>query len=138
MLPFLKTMFKFAGSINQKKKYYQYTWVSVKDFRDFLSLAGLLSEHFGEKDCYLAFLLSMMTQVDELYQARHYQMNFYEFIEALARVAEKASIILPKGKHPEQSVPDFDSRRHLPLHPKLEGLLMHIYFKLGEQIKQFF
>jgi hypothetical protein len=41
--------------------------VSVKDFRDFLNLAAILSEHFGEKDCYLAFLLSMMTQVDELF-----------------------------------------------------------------------
>ena len=134
----MKIVFKFAGSINPKKKYYQYTWVSVKDFRDFLSLASILSELFGEKDCYLAFLLSMMTQVDELYQARHYQMNFYEFIEALSRVAEKLSIVVPKGQEPEKSIPDYETRRQLPLNDKLEGLLMYLYFRLGEQIKQFF
>jgi phosphatidylserine decarboxylase len=46
-----------------------------------------------EREAYIAFLLSMMTQVDELNKARHYQMSFYEFLEALARVAEKVSIL---------------------------------------------
>jgi hypothetical protein len=59
-------------------------------------------------------------------------MNFYEFLEALGRVAEKVSIVVPKGKIPEQSIPDFETRRQLPLHNKLEGLLMYLYFKLGE------
>ena len=76
--------------------------------------------------------------MDELYQARHYQMNFYEFLEALARVSEKLSIVVPKGKEPEKSVPDFETRRHLALHEKFKGLLMHLYFKLGESIKLYF
>ena len=33
----------------------------------------------------------MMTQVDEIYNDRHLNMNFTEFIEAICRVADKLS-----------------------------------------------
>lgn len=74
-----------------------------------------------------------MTQVDELFHARHYQMNFYEFLEALARVAEKLSLIpLSYGK---EKIP-IEQRRLMLLHTKIEGLLLMIYYKLGEVIKK--
>jgi hypothetical protein len=39
-------------------------------------------------------------------------MNFYEFIEALARVSEKASLVPPKGREPRKSVlVDIDEKR---------------------------
>lgn len=54
-------------------------------------MANLLDENFAERDIQLAFNLSMMTQVDELNQDRIFQMSFVEFLEAVARVAEKYS-----------------------------------------------
>ena len=74
----------------------------------------------------------MMTQVDELFSARHYQMNFYEFLEALARSAEKLSLV-PMDRAKEKL--SIEQRRLLPLHFKLEGLLLTIYYRLGETIK---
>jgi hypothetical protein len=60
-------------------------------------------------------------------------MNFYEFLEALARVAEKISLIpLSFGK---EKIP-IEQRRLMPLHVKLEGLILFIYYKLGEVIKK--
>ena len=41
----------------------------------------------------MAFNLSMMTHVDELESDSIFQMTFVEFLEALARIAEKASPI---------------------------------------------
>jgi hypothetical protein len=60
-------------------------------------------------------------------------MSFYEFLEGLARVAEKISILpfedngfsLGKKKSLEE-------RRMVDLDIKLEGLLLFIYYKLGK------
>jgi hypothetical protein len=35
-------------------------------------------------------------------------MNFYEFIEGLARASEKISLSIPKGKDSIKSIPDID------------------------------
>jgi hypothetical protein len=56
----------------------------------------LISEFFTEKDAYMAFNLSMMTQVEE--DERQLRMNFAEFVEVLARLAEKLSPV-PIGEH---------------------------------------
>ena len=64
-------------------------------------------------------------------------MNFYEFIEAIARVAEKVSIIVPKGPY-ENNVPDIEARRLMDLHDKLDGVITYLYFRLGETIKKDF
>jgi hypothetical protein len=79
----------------------------------------------------------MMTQVDELFASRHYQMNFYEFIEGLARAAEKVALTVPKGPN-GTNVGDYQTRRELPLHEKLEGFILYLYFRLGENIKREF
>ena len=75
----------------------------------------------------------MMSQVDELFHARHYQMNFYEFLEALARVAEKLSLV-PLSQDKEK-IP-IEQRRLMLLHIKIEGLLLTMYYRLGEVIKK--
>jgi len=64
-------------------------------------------------------------------------MNFYEFIEAIARVAEKVSIIVPKGPY-GNNVPDIEARRLMDLHDKLDGVITYLYFRLGETIKKDF
>ena len=38
----------------------------------------------------MIYNLSMMTQVDEIHNTRHMDMRFIEYVEALARVADKA------------------------------------------------
>lgn len=60
-LPFLKLLFAYVAQINPKKKYYKYKWIQSCDFRDFLVECNLVTEEFVERDCYLAFLQSMMT-----------------------------------------------------------------------------
>jgi hypothetical protein len=60
-------------------------------------------------------------------------MNFYEFLEALARTAEKLSLI-PLGLKSEKT--PLEQRRLLPLHLKIEGLLLAIFFRLGDTIKK--
>ena len=64
-------------------------------------------------------------------------MNFYEFCEGIARVAEKISIIIPLGLD-GSNVVDHVSRRELPLDEKLDGLILYLYFRLGDQIKREF
>ena len=64
-------------------------------------------------------------------------MNFYEFLEAIARVAEKISILPFRNKNSNSRTKlNLESRRLEPLHLKLEGLLLYIYYKLGKSIKK--
>lgn len=101
---------------------------------------GVVNENYSEREVYLAFLMSMATQVDELYSARHYQMNYYEFLEALARSAEKVSIVLPKKDEKPEAVSqlNYEQKILLSLDRKLKGFLMHIYLRLSDKIKDTF
>lgn len=83
-------------------------------------MANLLDENFAERDIQLAFNLSMMTQVDELNQDRIFQMSFVEFLEAVARVAEKYS---PQPLTQTEPMP-YEAKNNLPLHFKIEGLMI--------------
>lgn len=58
--------------------------------------AGLVSQNFVARDISLQFTLAMMTQVDEVNNDRHLKSNLLEFIEAIARVADKVSLV-PEG-----------------------------------------
>ena len=70
-----------------------------------MSQANLVNDSFGDKDIYLAFLLSKMTQVDEINSMRHCQMNLIEFYEVLARISEKLSLSPHNNKtHEERGV----------------------------------
>ena len=89
----------------------------------------LYCDIFVERDAYLAYLLSMQTQVDELFSLRHFQMEFYEFIEALCRWAEKLSLMRTKD------ILSIDDRRQEPLHKKIDACLLLIYLRVGDAIK---
>lgn len=54
--------------------------------------AGLVSPSFVARDISLQFTLSMQTTVDEITQEKHLRANMLEFIEAIARVAEKVNL----------------------------------------------
>lgn len=51
----------------------------------------LFCEFFTDKDALVSFYLSTATIVEENNDERIMKMNFTEFIEALARIAEKLS-----------------------------------------------
>lgn len=57
-------------------------------------------------------------------------MEFYEFIEALCRCAEKLSLIRTK------EILSIDDRRQEPLHKKIDAFLLLIYLRSGDAIKQ--
>lgn len=64
------------------------------EFVKLYSDAGIQSDLFGAKELGVIFNLSMMTQIDEATCERHYKMTFDEFIEAVARVADKCNLLL--------------------------------------------
>lgn len=51
-----------------------------------------MSPTFVARDISLQFTLAMQTTVDEITQEKHLRANMLEFIEALARVAEKVNL----------------------------------------------
>lgn len=53
-----------------------------------------------DRDINVSFTMAMMTQIDELNNDRHIQMNFVEFLEAFSRIAEKFSPI-PIDENPD-------------------------------------
>ena len=59
-------------------------------------------------------------------------MEFYEFLEALARCAEKLSIVRSSDHL------TMEERRNEPLHKKLDALLLMIYFRSADAIKNTF
>ena len=65
-----------------------------------ISKAGVIDENFGEREIGPLFNLSMITQVDEIYSTRHMNMHFIEFVEAIARVAEKVTMDKNRFKSP--------------------------------------
>ena len=66
---------------------------SLEEFVDMVSNAGVQSETFGTREIGIHFFLSIQTQVDEINSDRHMQMNFVEFIEGVARIAERLNML---------------------------------------------
>lgn len=54
--------------------------------------AGLVSPSFVARDISLQFTLAMQTNVDEITHEKHLRANLLEFIEAIARVADKVNL----------------------------------------------
>jgi hypothetical protein len=53
--------------------------------------SGVLNDKFSRNEVYPLWNLAMMTQVDEINNDRHLNMNFTELVEAICRVADKLS-----------------------------------------------
>ena len=64
----------------------------LDELNDICKIINLYEENFVERDAFIAYNLSMMTQVDEINSNRTFEMSFVEFLEALARIAEKKSL----------------------------------------------
>lgn len=100
--------------------------MSIIEFVDIIKFYELLDERLTERDIYLSFNLAMMTQEDETTNDRFIQMIFVEFLEALARIAEKKSMV-PVGEKPEDYTEE--ERKELHLSFKIESLLEEILAK---------
>eukprot|EP01017_Pseudomicrothorax_dubius_P005020 TRINITY_DN11162_c0_g1_i1.p1 TRINITY_DN11162_c0_g1~~TRINITY_DN11162_c0_g1_i1.p1 ORF type:complete len:422 (+),score=86.12 TRINITY_DN11162_c0_g1_i1:71-1267(+) len=109
---------KYSG---RKSKPGMKKFMCLDELHTLANHAGLISEDsMVERDVDVIFNLSMMTQVDELYQNRHFEMSFVEFLEAFARIADKTALS-PVGSG------ESESARNQPLHLKLEALLRLVY-----------
>lgn len=69
----------------------------------------------------------MQTQVDEVSQDRNIRMSQIEFVEALARLAERLS---PAPVQEQAEKWTQHQRQLLPLHIKLEATLTYMFYRL--------
>ncbi|CAD8157226.1 unnamed protein product [Paramecium octaurelia] len=129
-MPMIKILYKYTCKLSKKPQQFKYDYVSPQDFKDLLKQSNIICDELTERECYLAYLQSMITQKDELFQPKHYQMNLYEFIEAIARIAEKVSVI--RG----DKVIEIENRRAQDLQDKISGLLLLMYLTLIDEIKK--
>ncbi|KAL4468591.1 hypothetical protein ABPG74_005094 [Tetrahymena malaccensis] len=63
--------------------------MNIYEFNDIVRHFKLIDESFTEKDVSATFNLSIMTQIDEINNDKFLNMGFIEFVEGLARIAEK-------------------------------------------------
>lgn len=63
--------------------------MSMHEFIDLVTATKVVDDNFGAREIGILFNLSMMTQVDEINKAKHIKMHFVEFLEAIARVADR-------------------------------------------------
>ncbi len=63
--------------------------ISMNEFIELVTATSVVNDNFGAREIGVLFNLSMMTQIDEIMKGRHIKMNFIEFLEAIARVAER-------------------------------------------------
>ena len=54
-------------------------------------------------------------------------MNIYEFYEAMGRIAEEACLLPGKGIYGEDYEWTLEKKKAMPLHYKLEGLVLILY-----------
>ena len=79
--------------------------MSMEDFELLCQETGI--SYYGlctTQQVKLCYNLAIFTQVDELTSERHQRATFIEFLEALVRVLEKASLA-PGGMPDEEALP---------------------------------
>ena len=66
--------------------------MSKEEWSDLCSHSGLINDTFPARETDLVFNLAMSIRVDELTESKHMEMTFVEFLEALGRACDKASM----------------------------------------------
>ncbi|CAD8076826.1 unnamed protein product [Paramecium sonneborni] len=125
----------YMHNSQKKVKPGQAPFMCLDELKDVCNTANLYDENFVERDVNLAFCLSMLTQVDELESDRLFQMQWIEFMEALARIADKYSPIgIGKQNDKEWT---YEQRFSQPLYYKLEAFMVHlIHTSVDEETKK--
>lgn len=95
--------------------------MSSEEFTDLCMWAEIVNDNFTVRDIDVSYNLAMMTRVDEVNKDQHLQMQFVEFLEAIARVADIA-------KHPEpwlddEPRPEEEQHPELPLWKYIENIM---------------
>jgi hypothetical protein len=93
----------------------------LDEFETLLGDAKLLNEFFGNREAGPQFNLSMMTNKDELNNEKHLNMTFVEFLEALARVADKFDIA-----NLQDYFPEYKAKSPYLLDKKLESTVINL------------
>jgi hypothetical protein len=70
-------------------------FMMADEFEKMVVDAGLVSETFVSRDVNVCYGLAMMTQVNEVEKDRHLKASMIEYLEAIARVADKVSLQPP-------------------------------------------
>jgi hypothetical protein len=107
----------------------QKPFMSLAEFQDICTAAGLINERFTTREIDIAFNLAMMTHVNELDSDHHFQMTFVEFLEALARVAEMSA-------HPEPVTGKSSGSE--PLAKQLENIMPRLLSLCPQQMQDNF
>lgn len=90
--------------------------MSLDEFMEMVTNSGVLDDSFGSREIGPLFNLSMMTQKNELDFEKHYNMITVEFIEAIARVADKLNNL-------PDFFPELPSQNKFKLDKKIESFL---------------
>jgi NLR family CARD domain-containing protein 3 len=88
----LKKLFEsYSGKYSKPSKP---RFMSIEEFITLITESGALRYEVGHGNSVIGsqFNLAMMTHVDEINSNKHIQMFYYEFLEAIARVANKIKI----------------------------------------------
>lgn len=102
----------------------------LEEFVFMFTEAGLVDENFGQREIGPLFNMAMMTNVKETESDRHLNMFFLEFLEALARCADRFEI-----DKLEDFFPDFKSKNKYQLDKKLESVCFKLMQRfLGQKV----
>jgi hypothetical protein len=90
---------------------------------------GLLGVHVQDREVFVAFNCSMMTQIDELENERFIRMTEIEFMEAMARCA----YVLPNQCRVEDIF-----GTPTPFYAKFEWMIHEMKAQCGEEVRTMF
>ena len=82
--PLLDNIFKLYSG--RKSLPGQKPFMCLEEFRQLCVDGKLIPEKLPTREIDSCFSLAMMVQIDELYEKRHIEMSFIEFLEALCRI----------------------------------------------------
>ncbi|CAD8081704.1 unnamed protein product [Paramecium primaurelia] len=85
----LRQLYQECVQMRQLNYFTNKLFASPQSFKELFNRAGLINDVNAERNVLIAFALSVPLVLDEINQDRQIQMSYQEFVEALARVAEK-------------------------------------------------
>ena len=95
--------------------------MAFEEWMDCMTRGGLSDENFGIREFGPMFSQSMMTNMQEVDTNNHINMKFVEFLEALARVADKQEL-----KNMNDTYPDHKPKNPWNLDKKMEIIILKL------------
>ena len=121
--PVFKHLFREYGGKKQMPG--QRNYIAMEEFELLCQETGILADGLcTTAQVRLCYNLAMFTQVDELYSTRHQAASFTEFLEAIARVLDKAALA-PLHQIEGQELTD-DERVEQTLFEKIENAIPYL------------